>query len=127
MSKPKESEKSGFFKEFETFINQGSVVDLAVGMVIGTAFTKIVTSLVNDVIMPIVGILLGGVNFTTLSLDVPNIFGANTSAHLAYGNFIQNVVDFLIVAFCLFVVVSAMNALRGKATKATEKISEKNR
>jgi len=93
-----------FIAEFKEFISKGNVVDLAVGVIIGGAFSKIVSSLVNDILMPIIGTLLGGLNFTSLSFKIGN-------AVISYGNFIQNVVDFLIVAFCIFIFVKIMNKL----------------
>ena len=93
-----------FISEFKEFISKGNVVDLAVGVIIGGAFSKIVSSLVNDILMPIIGTLLGGLNFTSLSFKIGN-------AVISYGNFIQNVVDFLIVAFCIFIFVKIMNKL----------------
>ena len=81
--------------EFKEFIAQGNVMDMAVGVIIGGAFGKIVTSLVNDILMPIVGVLIGGLDFTSLQIQVG-------TATVKYGNFIQNVVDFLIVAACIF-------------------------
>lgn len=101
-------------KEFKKFISRGNVVDLAVGVVIGGAFSKIVTSLVDNIIMPMVGILIGGINFTSISL---NMFGVEVQ----FGMFIQNVVDFLIIAFCIFMVVKLFN----KLTKREEKKEEK--
>lgn len=95
------------FKEFKTFIMRGNVMDLAVGVIIGAAFGKIVTSLVNDILMPLIGILLGKVNFTDLSVKV----GSST---IKYGMFIQNIVDFLIVAFCIFVMVKIINKIINK-------------
>lgn len=94
-------------KEFKTFISRGNVIDLAVGVVVGNAFTKIVNSLVDNIIMPLVGILIGGVDFTKLSLT---IFGVN----IQFGVFIQNVVDFLIIAFCIFMVIKLINKLTHK-------------
>jgi len=85
-------------KEFKEFISRGNVVDLAVGVIMGSAFGKIVTSLVNDIIMPLVGIIIGGIDFTTLSITVKD-------SKIMYGSFIQNVVDFLIVAVCIFFMV----------------------
>ena len=114
------AKKSGFFDEFKTFISQGSVMDLAVGMVIGAAFTSIVTSLVNDVIMPVVSLIVGGVDFTGLTWTIPNFFGGDDAAVIAYGNFIQNVVNFLVVAFALFLVVRVLNRMKERA-KALEK------
>ena len=112
---------SGFRKEFVEFINRGSVVDLAVGVAVGGAFTAIVNSLVNDMIMPIVGLIGGGVNFRDLKWVIPNFFGGNTEAVIAYGNFIQNVVEFLIIAWVIFMIVKAMNRInRKKDAKADE-------
>ena len=93
-----------FIAEFKEFISKGNVVDLAVGVIIGSAFSKIVSSLVNDILMPLIGTILGGLNFTSLSFKIGN-------AVISYGNFIQNVVDFLIVAFCIFVFVKIINKL----------------
>lgn len=113
---------SGFRKEFVEFINRGSVVELAVGVAVGGAFTTIVNSLVNDIVMPIVGLIAGGVDFTNLVIRIPNFFGTGDEAVIAYGNFIQNVIQFLIIAFVIFMIVKAMNRLnRRKDAKATEK------
>lgn len=111
----------GFRQEFIEFINRGSVVDLAVGVAVGGAFTAIVNSLVNDIIMPVVGLIAGGVDFTNLAITIPNFFGGNDAAVIAYGNFIQNVVNFLIIAWVIFMVVKAMNRFnrRKDAKKAT--------
>ena len=81
------------FTEFKEFISKGNVIDMAVGVVIGSAFSKIVTSLVNDIIMPLVGIIIGGLDFTSLSIKIKD-------SEILYGAFIQNIVDFLIVALC---------------------------
>ncbi|MBQ6149894.1 large conductance mechanosensitive channel protein MscL [Candidatus Saccharibacteria bacterium] len=110
---------SGFRKEFIEFINRGSVVDLAVGVAVGGAFTAIVNSLVNDIVMPIVGLIGGGVDFRDLKWVIPNFFGGDTEAVIAYGNFIQNVVEFLIIAWVIFMIIKAMNRInRKKDTKA---------
>lgn len=111
------SKRRGFFGEFKEFINKGSVMDLAVGVVVGSAFTTIVNSLVNDIIMPIVSLIAGGVDFTNLSIKIDNFFGTGDQAVIAYGNFIQNIVNFLLIAFCVFLVVKAMNKMREKADK----------
>ena len=92
-------------KEFAEFINKGNIVDLAVGVVIGGAFGKIVTALVDYIIMPIVGTILGGVDFSDLYFTIPNWLGDGRGVRLQYGNFLQAVVDFLIIAFCVFVFV----------------------
>ena len=116
----------GFFKEFKEFAMKGNVMDMAIGVVIGGAFGKIVTSLVNDIIMPLVGALIGNVNFTTLSLTLraPKLNEAgeivNEAVTLNYGNFIQVTVDFLIIAFCIFLVMKGIN----KATSALKKEEE---
>lgn len=92
------------FKEFKEFISRGNVVDLAVGVIIGGAFGKIVSSLVNDILMPIIGLLLGGIDFSSLSIKVKDIT-------VNYGMFIQNIIDFLIIAFCVFIFVKVINKL----------------
>ena len=99
-------------KEFKEFIARGNVMDLAVGVIIGAAFGKIVTSLVNDILMPLIGLILGGIDFTGLSVKVGD-------AKVMYGNFIQSTIDFLIVAFCIFLMVKAVNKLMDKAKKDT--------
>lgn len=99
-------------KEFKEFAVKGNVVDLAVGVVIGGAFGKIVTSLVNDIIMPLVGTLTGGVNFTYLKFVLKQAHGNSPAVTLNYGSFIQNVVDFLIVAFSIFLFVKLINRLK---------------
>lgn len=96
-----------FILEFKEFISRGNVLDMAVGVIIGGAFGKIVTSLVNDIIMPLVGVIIGGHDFTGLVLKVGN-------ASIGYGAFIQNVVDFLIVAFCIFVFIKGINKFKKK-------------
>lgn len=115
-------EKSGGFrKEFIEFINRGSVVDLAVGVAVGGAFTAIVNSLVNDIVMPIVGLIGGGVDFRDLKLVIPNFFGGDTEAVIAYGNFIQTTVEFLIIAWVIFMIVKAMNRFNRAKDKKAEK------
>ena len=96
--------------EFKDFIARGNVIDLAVGVVMGSAFSAIVTSLVNDIIMPLVGILIGGVDFAGLSANIGD-------AKVMYGSFIQAVINFLIIAFCIFTFVKAINKLNEKAKK----------
>ncbi len=96
--------------EFRDFINRGNVIDLAVGVIIGGAFGKIVSSVVGDVLMPAIGIVMGGLNFSTLAVQI----GGTPEAQvlLKYGAFLQSVVDFLIVAFCVFLLVRAVNSVR---------------
>lgn len=121
------AEKQSLKEEFIEFINRGSMIDLAVGVAVGGAFTAIVNSLVNDIVMPIVGLLLGGVDFTGLAIRVPNFFGTGDEAVIAYGNFIQNVVQFLVIAWVIFMVIKAMNRLnrRRDVRKAKKEASEK--
>ena len=115
----------GFFGEFKEFINRGSVMDLAVGVIIGGAFTSIVTSLVNDIIMPLIGLVAGGVNFSNLSFKIDNFFDTGDQAIIAYGNFLQNVANFLLVALCVFLVVKGMNRMRERAEKLRKKEEKK--
>jgi len=116
----------GLGKEFKTFAMRGNVVDMAVGIIIGGAFGKIVSSLVADIIMPPVGLLLGGVDFAELSLTlkeaVTDAAGEVTTAAVTvnYGTFIQVMLDFLIVAFSIFMVIKAMNSLKKKEEAAPE-------
>lgn len=99
------------FKEFRDFAMRGNVIDLAIAVVIGAAFTAIVTSLVDDIIMPLVGVLLGGVDFTSLAITVGN-------ASITYGNFIQAIINFLIIAFVLFLIVRSINQLQERLATA---------
>lgn len=94
-------------KEFKEFISKGNVIDLAVGVIIGGAFGKIVTSIVNDILMPIIGVIIGGIDFSNLSIKFKD-------ATIMYGNFIQNVIDFLIVAFCIFVMIKFISKFNKK-------------
>ena len=100
------------FKEFKDFISKGNVMDLAVGVIIGAAFGKIVTSLVEDMIMPILGIILGKINFTGLKLVITPASGDAPEVAILYGSFIQNVVNFLIMAFVIFLMVKLVNKLK---------------
>lgn len=100
-------------KEFKEFISRGNVLDLAVGVIIGGAFNKIVSSLVDNILMPLIGLIIGGVDFSNLSFKIKD-------ATIAYGLFIQNIVDFLIVAFTIFMVVKAVNKLMRKKEKKEE-------
>jgi large conductance mechanosensitive channel len=100
-------------KEFRDFLNRGNVMDLAVAVVIGTAFLRIVNSLVEDIITPLIGIIMGGVNFSELAIQIGN-------AVLTYGNFIQAVIDFLLTAFAVFMLVKAYNRFRRKEERKEE-------
>lgn len=100
--------------EFKEFISRGSVIDLAVGVIMGTSFTAIVNSLVKDIIMPTAGVLMGGVDFTTLRLVVKPATAQTEEVAILYGNFIQSIVNFLIVAFVVFMIIKAINLLHRK-------------
>ena len=111
----------GFIKEFKEFAVKGNVMDMAVGVIIGGAFGKIVTSLVNDVLMPVIGKLTGGVSFVDLFVNLGDgnyktLAEAKEAgaAVFAYGQFIQNIIDFVIVAFCIFMMIKGMNKLSKK-------------
>ncbi len=104
----------GFFGEFKKFAMRGNVMDMAVGIIIGGAFGKIVASFVNDVLMPPIGMLLGGVDFTTLSYVLKEATADAAAVTLNYGNFLQTVVDFLIIAFAIFLMIRTMNKLEKK-------------
>ncbi len=100
--------------EFKAFAMKGNVVDMAVGLIIGAAFGKIVSSIVNDIIMPPLGLLIGGVNFTDLKFVMKEAVGVNPAVTLNYGNFLQVIFDFLIVAFSVFLVIKAIIAAKKK-------------
>ena len=111
----------GFISEFKEFAMKGNVMDMAVGVIIGGAFGKIVSSLVDDVLMPIISTLTGGISFTDLFVtlgdgDYKTLAAAKEAgaAVLAYGQFIQNIIDFLIIAFCIFLMIKGMNKLSRK-------------
>ncbi|MDD4171590.1 MAG: large conductance mechanosensitive channel protein MscL [Syntrophomonas sp.] len=104
------------WQEFKEFTTKGNVMDLAVGVIIGGAFGKIVASLVGDLIMPLIGLMMGGVNFANLQVQIGD-------AVIKYGAFLQNVVDFLIIAFVIFLVIKAVNRLR-KKEEAVEAVEE---
>ena len=108
----------GFIQEFKKFLSRGNVMDLAVGIIIGTAFTAIVKSLVNDIIMPLIGAIVGGVNFTHLRIIIRKATEERPELALTYGNFFQNVIDFLIIAFVVFMIVRTFNSFREKLEKA---------
>ena len=104
--------------EFREFAMRGNVVDMAVGIVIGGAFGKIVSSFVNDVLMPPIGIAVGGVDFSSLAITLKEASGDVAAVTLNYGSFIQTVVDFVIIAFAIFMVIKAMNSMKKKEEAA---------
>lgn len=110
----KNKKKNGLIGEFKEFISRGSVMDLAVGIIIGGAFTTIVNSLVKDVIMPVVGIIIGKINFTDLQIIISKASDGTVESAITYGTFIQNVVNFLIIAFVVFLMVKGLNKLKRK-------------
>ena len=117
----------GFISEFKEFAMKGNVMDMAVGVIIGGAFGKIVTSLVNDVLMPVISLATGGIDFTDLFVNLgegnyTTLAAAKEAgaAVLAYGQFIQNIIDFIIIAFCIFLMIKGMNKLKKKEEPAPE-------
>ena len=105
--------RTSFLQEFQKFALRGNVIDLAVAVVIGTAFNKIVSSLVDNIIMPFVGVMTGGIDLSTLSVSVGE-------ATVAYGAFLQSVIDFVLIAFSIFVAIKVMNALQKKQDEAPD-------
>jgi len=108
----------GFFKEFKEFAMRGNVMDMAIGIIIGGAFGKIVSSLVNDVIMPPLGLAIGGVDFSDLAVTLKDGADGVAAVTLKYGAFVQTVFDFMIVALAIFVAIKVMNALKRKEEAA---------
>lgn len=106
--------KSKFLSEFKQFISRGNVMDMAVGIIMGSAFTNIVNSLVNDLIMPAVGMLLGGLNFSDLKIVLSPAAGDVAEVALYYGSFIQKTIDFLIIALAVFCMIKLLNRLHRK-------------
>ncbi|MBQ7699771.1 MAG: large-conductance mechanosensitive channel protein MscL [Clostridia bacterium] len=123
-------EKKGFFKEFKEFISKGNIVDMAVGVIIGGAFGKIVTSLVNDIVMPPIGLAIGGVNFSELKavIKAAELDAAGEvvkeAVTINYGNFIQLILEFLIIALCVFLVLKAIMKAKSLAEKMKKKEEE---
>ena len=110
----------GMMKEFKDFAVKGNVVDMAVGIIIGAAFGKIVSSFVGDVLMPPIGALLGGVDFSSLAFIVQEAVGEAPAVVISYGKFIQAMIDFTIIAFAIFMAVKAINSLKKKEEEAPE-------
>jgi large conductance mechanosensitive channel len=109
-----------FISEFKSFALRGNVADMAVGIIIGAAFGKIVSSVVNDIVMPPLGVIIGGVDFKDLKLEIKEAQLSETgevianAVHVNYGNFLQNTLDFIIVAFAIFVIIRLMNSMKKK-------------
>ena len=106
------------FDEFKAFVMRGNVVDMAVGVIIGGAFGKIVTSLVNDTFMPIIGMILGNVDFTSLEIKIGEPVEGVEQAAIKYGMFIQEIVNFIIIAFCIFMFIKLINRIQKKKEEA---------
>lgn len=119
------AKEPAIIKEFRDFINRGNVMDLAIGVIIGSAFSKIVTSLVDNIVTPIISIVIGGIDFSNLYFKVPSFLGTTTPATIKYGYFLQSVIDFLITAFVIFMIVRMINKINEKAKKAL--IAEENK
>ncbi len=116
-----------FFQEFRQFISKGNVLGLAVGVIIGAAFSTITTSLTNDIIMPIVSIFMGGIDFSTMSITLPTFYKLAEDAEankLNYGNFISAIINFLILAIVVFVIIKLVNSSMEKLAKINEKEKE---
>jgi large conductance mechanosensitive channel len=108
----------GMMKEFKEFAVKGNVIDMAVGIIIGAAFGKIVSSFVADVIMPPIGVLVGGVDFSDLAITLKEAAGETPAVVLSYGSFIQTVIDFTIIAFAIFIAIKFINSLKRKEEEA---------
>lgn len=113
-----EEEYEKIIKEFKTFIERGNVIDLAVGVVIGSAFSKIVSSLVDDLLMPIIGIIIGGIDFSNLTIKVGDSI-------IKYGSLINNIINFFIISFCIFIIVKFINKLTSKKKEVKEEEKKK--
>lgn len=109
------SKEKGFWAEFKAFISRGSVMDMAVGIIIGSAFTAIVQSLTNDILLPIVSIFVGGVDFADMKIIVRAATDADPGLFIHYGKLIQAIVNFLLIALCIFTIVRALNKMHEKA------------
>lgn len=108
----------GFFKDFKSFLFKGDIVNLSTAVIVGGAFGKIVTSFTNDILMPPIGVLLGGVDFTDLKFTIKEAVGDTPAVTLNYGSFAQTVLDFVIIGFCIFVVLKAYEKTQKKAEPA---------
>lgn len=108
----------GFIKDFKSFLLKGDIINLATAVIVGGAFGKIVASFTNDVLMPPIGILLGGVNFTELKLTLKEAVGEVAAVTINYGSFIQTVIDFVIIGFCIFIVLKAYERTQKKEVPA---------
>ena len=120
-----DTEKKGFFAEFKTFISRGSVVDMAVGIIVGGMFTTIVQSFVSDILNPILGILIGDMDFSELRIVLKAATDTTVEVAIRYGALLQNIIQFLLTALVLFTIVRAMNKLKADAEARAKEIAEK--
>lgn len=112
-------------KEFKEFISRGSVIDLAVGIIVGGAFTAIVTSFVNDIIMPVLGLILGKINFTELKIVLVKATEDASEVSINYGNFLQNIINFLLTALAIFIMIKFVNKFKRKKKEEVKEIKSK--
>lgn len=122
MKKSSKTRKRSFIQEFADFINRGNVFDLAIGVIIGTSFGKIVSSLVSDIIMPLISVVSGGGKFSSLSATIPSFLPEGTPTVIPYGLFIQNIIDFLIVAFSIFLIIKLLNKIQRLTSDRAEEL-----
>lgn len=118
-----EKKKFKILDEFKTFISRGSVLDMAVGVIIGGAFTAIVNSLVNDILMPVIGLIMAGINLKAWKVTLPWKVG-DTYVEILFGSFIQAIITFLLTALCVFLIIKTINTIRDKADKLAHKNKE---
>jgi len=109
-----------FIAEFKEFISRGNVMDMAVGIIIGTAFTAIVNSLVNDIVMPVIGLIIGGMDFTSLKVVIAPATASTAEVAISYGVFLQNVINFVLIALVVFIFIIGINRLHRKEEKSPE-------
>ncbi len=119
------AEKKGFFAEFKTFISRGNVVDMAIGIIIGGLFTAIVNSFVKDILNPILGLLVGGTDFADLKVVLRAATETTEELAIRYGNLIQNIIQFVLTAFVLFLIVRAINRMKEKAEAEAKEAEQK--
>ncbi len=120
-----DSEKKGFFAEFKTFISRGSVVDMAVGIIVGGMFTSIVQSFVSDILNPILGFIIGDMDFSELRIVLKAATDTSAEIAIRYGSLLQNIIQFLLTALVLFSIVRVMNKLKADAEARAKEIAEK--
>lgn len=119
-----ENEKRSIIQEFKEFISRGNVMDLAVGIIIGAAFTAIVNSVVNDLITPLMGVLIGGINFSSLKITLPSLHPDVQPPVFAYGAFIQAAINFLVIAVCVFLLIKSINTLKNRMEREKKAAEE---